>query len=91
MIDELVTLRAILFEKLLTTPSEEKERKQYLKQIVAREMKSSETGRKLQEELKRAIDDKENEVHGTVQKVLYIFYIQKNTFSAFKKNLTSTL
>lgn len=73
MIDELVTLRAILFEKLLTTPSEEKERKQYLKQIVAREMKSSETGRKLQEELKRAIDDKENEVHGTVQKVLYIF------------------
>lgn len=73
MIDELVTLRAILFEKLLTTPSEEKERKQYLKQIVAREMKSSETGRKLQEELKRAIDDKENEVHGAVQKVLYIF------------------
>ena len=68
MIDELVTLRAILFEKLLTTPSEEKERKQYLKQIVAREMKSSETGRKLQEELKRAIDDKENEVHGTVKK-----------------------
>ena len=65
MIDELVTLRAILFEKLLTTPSEEKERKQYLKKIVAREMKSSETGRKLQEELKRAIDDKENEVHGT--------------------------
>lgn len=73
MIDELVTLRAILFEKLLTTPSEEKERKQYLKQIVAREMKSSETGRKLQEELKRAVDDKENEVHGTVQEVLYNF------------------
>lgn len=62
MIDEITTLRAILFEKLLTTPSEEKERKQYLKQIVAREMKSSESGRKLQEELKRAIDDKENEV-----------------------------
>lgn len=67
MIDEITTLRAILFEKLLTTPSEEKERKQYLKQIVAREMKSSESGRKLQEELKRAIDDKENEVkYGTV-------------------------
>lgn len=62
MIDDITTLRAILFEKLLTTPSEEKERKQYLKQIVAREMKSSESGRKLQEELKRAIDDKENEV-----------------------------
>ena len=62
MIDEITTLRAILFEKLLTTPSEEKDRKQYLKQIVAREMKSSESGRKLQEELKRAIDDKENEV-----------------------------
>lgn len=62
MIDEMITLRAILFEKLLTTPSEQKERKQYLKQIVAREMKSSETGRKLQEELKRAVDDKENEV-----------------------------
>ena len=62
MIDEMTTLRAILFEKLLTTPGEEKERKQYLKQIVAREMKSSENGRKLQEELKRAIEDKENEV-----------------------------
>ena len=67
MIDEITTLRAILFEKLLTTPSEKKERKQYLKQIVAREMKSRESGRKLQEELKRAIDDKENEVKcGTV-------------------------
>lgn len=71
MIDEITTLRAILFEKLLTTPSEEKERKQYLKQIVAREMKSSESGRKLQEELKRAIDDKENEVkYGTVVHLL---------------------
>lgn len=70
MIDEVTTLRAILFEKLLTTPSEEKERKQYLKQIVAREMKSSETGRKLQEELKRAIDDKENEVN--TSKVLFV-------------------
>ena len=66
MIDEMTTLRAILFEKLLTTPSEEKERKQYLKQIVAREMKSSETGRKLQDELKRAIDDKENEVYSSI-------------------------
>lgn len=63
MIDELNILRAILFEKLLTTPNEEQERKQYLKQIVAREMKSSETGRKLQEELKKAIEDKENEVN----------------------------
>lgn len=70
MIDELITLRAILFEKLLTTPSEQKERKQYLKQIVAREMKSSETGRKLQEELERAVDDKENEVYGTVKTIL---------------------
>ena len=65
MIDELYVLRAILFEKLLTTPSEEQERKQYLKQIVAREMKSSETGRKLQEELKKSIEDKENEVNFT--------------------------
>ena len=63
MIDEMTTLRAILFEKLLTTPGEEKEGKQYLKQIVAREKKSSENGRKLQEELKRAIEDKENEVN----------------------------
>lgn len=62
MIDELYVLRAILFEKLLTTPSEEQERKQYLKQIVAREMKSSETGRKLQEELRKSIEDKENEI-----------------------------
>ena len=65
IIDEMTTLRAVLFERLLTTPSEEKERRQYLKQIVAREMKSSETGRKLQDELKRAIDDKENEVYWT--------------------------
>lgn len=80
MIDELVTLRAILFEKLLTTPSEEKERRQYLKQIVAREMKSSETGRKLQEELKRAIDDKENEV--PLKSTLHLLN-SKNTFSMF--------
>lgn len=69
MIDEMTTLRAILFEKLLTTPSEEKERKQYLKQIVAREMKSSETGRKLQEELKKAVDDKENEVNHSIMRL----------------------
>lgn len=80
MIDELGTLRAILFEKLLTTPSEEKERRQYLKQIVAREMKSSETGRKLQEELKRAIDDKENEV--PLKSTLHLLN-SKNTFSMF--------
>lgn len=62
MIYEMTTLRAILFEKLLTTSSEEQERKQYLKQIVAREMKSSENGKKLHEELKKATEDKENEV-----------------------------
>lgn len=90
MIDEMITLRAILFEKLLTTPSEEKERKQYLKQIVAREMKSSETGRKLEEELKRAIDDKENEVNGRVKQVLYItfFYVQKNVPDVLKTTTT---
>lgn len=62
MIDGFTTLRAILFEKLLTTPSEEKERRQYLKEVVNRERKSSTMASKLQEELKKAIDDKDNEV-----------------------------
>ena len=67
MIEEMHTLRALLFEKLLTAPSEEKEKRKYLKQIVTREMKSSEMGRKLQEELKKALDDKENEVTSSLR------------------------
>ena len=63
MIGELMTLRAILFERLLTTPSEEKERRQYLKEVVNRERKSSALAGKLQEELKKAVDDKDTEVY----------------------------
>ena len=66
MIDELAALRGILFERLLTTPSEEKERKQYLKQVVTRERKSSELASKLQAELENAVNDKENEVFKSI-------------------------
>lgn len=62
MIDELLTLRAILFERLLTTPSEVKDRSFYLKTVMEREKKSSAVAKKLQEELQKAVDDKDNEV-----------------------------
>ena len=70
--DELVALRAILLERLLTTPSEEKERKHYLKQVVARERKSSELANKLQGELEHALNDKENEVDMVLLRFLVV-------------------
>lgn len=62
MIDELFTLRAVLFERLLTTPSEVKDRRFYLKTVMEREKKSSAVAKKLQEELQKAVDDKDDEV-----------------------------
>ncbi|XP_031556265.1 dynein regulatory complex protein 10-like [Actinia tenebrosa] len=62
MIDELLILRAILFERLLTTPSEVKDRSFYLKTVMEREKKSRAIANKLQEELQKAVDDKDNEI-----------------------------
>lgn len=74
LVDELTAMRGIVFEQLLTTPGEEKERKQYLKQVVARERKSSQLASKLQAELENALNDKENEV--IIYFVLYSFFKQ---------------
>ena len=62
MLNQLSTLKAILFERLLRTPLELKERNSYLKMITERERKFSKQAKKLQGELSIATEDKENEV-----------------------------
>lgn len=62
MIDEAAALRAILFERLLTTPNEVTDRGSYLKAVTEREKKSSVFAKKLQGELQNAIDDRDTEV-----------------------------
>ncbi|XP_032242724.2 dynein regulatory complex protein 10 [Nematostella vectensis] len=62
MIDELSAIRAVLFERLLTTPSELKDRDKYLMAVAERQKRSSQMADKLQDELQNAIDDRDNEI-----------------------------
>jgi hypothetical protein len=61
MLTQLNALKGTLFERLLRTPSELKERDSYLKFITERERKLSKHAKKLREELSVATEDKENE------------------------------
>jgi hypothetical protein len=61
MLVQLAALKGTLFERLLRTPSELKERDSYLKFITERERKLSKHAKKLREELSIATEDKENE------------------------------
>ena len=61
MLVQLSALKGTLFERLLRTPSELKERDTYLKFITERERKLSKHAKKLREELNVATEDKENE------------------------------
>ena len=61
MLTQLSALKGTLFERLLRTPSELKERDSYLKFITERERKMSKQAKKLREELNVATEDKENE------------------------------
>ena len=61
MLTQLDALKGTLFERLLRTPSELKERDSYLKFITERERKLNKQAKKLQAELSIATEDKENE------------------------------
>lgn len=66
MLVQLDALKGTLFERLLRTPSELKERDSYLRFITERERKLSKHAKKLQEELNIATEDKENEASGNM-------------------------
>ena len=51
-------LRAFIFERLLTTPMEEEERHQYLREITIRDRKNSEMIDRLESELRVAQGEK---------------------------------
>nr|CAB3256666.1 IQ domain-containing protein D-like [Phallusia mammillata] len=62
LITNLIELRAIMFERLLTTPVEETDRSKYLLQVSEREKSNETIIDKLQTQLDAAIDDKEQEL-----------------------------
>lgn len=66
LIEQMEEMKNILMNMLLTTPVEEEERNQFLKEISERERYNSGVITKLEGELQAALDDKENEV-GTVK------------------------
>ena len=55
-------LRNIIMEKLLTTPAEQSEKREYLTQITERERHNSTVIKQLEDELGSAMEDKEAEV-----------------------------
>ena len=62
LIGEMNELKDILMGKLLTTPVEETERMEYLKEISERERYNAGIIYKLDQELSVAVDDKDQEV-----------------------------
>jgi len=66
-------LRALLFEKLLTTVDEERKRQGYLAGLIAREEEAKERIRKLEDEVQQLEDDRNTEVEkreSVIQRVL---------------------
>lgn len=61
VIESLQELRGIMLEHLLTTPTEEKDRKTYLEKVSECEKKNAAIIEKLQSQLDAAIEDKEEE------------------------------
>ena len=80
---QLCALKGTLFERLLRTPSELKERDSYLKFITERERKLSKHAKKLREELNVASEDKENELSKRNE------VIRKLRFEIFRVDKTS--
>ncbi|XP_041348856.1 dynein regulatory complex protein 10-like [Gigantopelta aegis] len=62
LVGYLLELKEILLGKLLTTPEEENERMEYLKEISKRERNNAVIIEKLEGELKAAIEDKDEEI-----------------------------
>lgn len=59
---ELIELRDILLNKLLTTPEEEKERMEYIQEISKRERQNAAIIGDLEEKLNAAMDEKDEEI-----------------------------
>jgi IQ domain-containing protein D len=55
-------IKEILLERLLTTPTEEKAKMEYLKELLIREKSNNELIVKLNDELANALNEKEREV-----------------------------
>ncbi|XP_077995600.1 dynein regulatory complex protein 10-like [Glandiceps talaboti] len=62
MIGYLAELKDVIFEKLLTTPLEEKQKRDYLQEITVREKKNSEIIKKMETELNGSMEEKEAEI-----------------------------
>ncbi|KAF7238434.1 Dynein regulatory complex protein 10 [Varanus komodoensis] len=61
-IQKLSEFRGFLFEKLLTTPLEEKEKRRFMKEITQRDQKNTEMIAALEDELAAAIQNRDNEI-----------------------------
>ncbi len=61
-IDLFKEAKEILLEKLLTTPNEQNEKIEYLKELLIREKSNSELIKKLKDEQSIALADKDKEV-----------------------------
>ncbi|XP_028415906.1 dynein regulatory complex protein 10-like [Dendronephthya gigantea] len=83
MLMQLDALKGTLFERLLRTPSELKERDSYLRFITERERKLSKQAKKLQDELNIATEDKENELskrNEVIRKIKFdIFHVEQTS------------
>ncbi len=55
-------LKDLLYERLLTTPNEQKEKIEYLKELILRDKINSEMVKKLSDELAQNTNEKEKEV-----------------------------
>lgn len=55
-------VRSIIHDRLLTTPVEQKEKIEYIKELLLREKTNNEIIKKLQEELRIAFDNKQEEI-----------------------------
>lgn len=60
--DLLTEIKEIMHERLLTTPHEQKEKTEYLKELLIREKANNELIRKLKDELALAVAEKDKEV-----------------------------
>lgn len=59
-------LRGFLYEMLLTTPLEEKEKQRFIQELTQRDKKNSETIQALEDELAAAIKNRDEEVWGHI-------------------------
>ena len=71
----------ILLEKLLTTPTEQNEKIEYLKELLLREKSNNELIKKLKDEQNQALAEKEKEV-----KKKHVYLCIDNLFYAISVN-----